>query len=54
MIWIELAILLGCIVVGARLGGMALGPVAGLGLTVFVFVFHLLPGKPAEHMFAIT
>jgi len=46
MIWIELAILLGCIVVGARLGGLALGPVAGMGLTVFVFVFRLPPGKP--------
>lgn len=46
MIWIELAILLACIVVGARLGGMALGPVAGIGLTVFVFVFRLPPGKP--------
>jgi len=46
MIWIELAILLGCIVVGARLGGMALGPVAGIGLTVFVFVLGMPPGKP--------
>jgi len=46
MIWIELAILLGCIVVGARLGGMALGPVAGIGLTVFVFVIGMPPGKP--------
>lgn len=46
MIWIELAILLGCIVIGARLGGMALGPVAGIGLTIFVFVFALPPGRP--------
>ncbi len=46
MIWIELAILLACIVVGARLGGMALGPVAGIGLTIFVFGFGLPPGSP--------
>jgi anaerobic C4-dicarboxylate transporter DcuA len=46
MIWIELAILLACIVVGARLGGLALGPVAGIGLVVFVFVFALPPGGP--------
>lgn len=46
MIWVELAILLLCIVIGARLGGMALGPIAGIGLLVFVFVFHLPPGKP--------
>lgn len=46
MVWIELAILLGCIVIGARLGGMALGPVAGIGLTIFVFVFGMPPGHP--------
>ena len=46
MIWIELAILLACILVGARLGGIALGTVAGLGLVVFVFFFGLHPGGP--------
>lgn len=40
MIWIELAILLACILVGARLGGIALGAVAGLGLVVFVFFYR--------------
>src|ERR1051325_3221878 len=48
MIWIELAILLACILAGARLGGMALGTVAGLGLAVFVFVFALPPGGPPQ------
>jgi anaerobic C4-dicarboxylate transporter DcuA len=46
MIWVELAILLGCIVVGARFGGIALGTIAGLGLVVFVFVLGLPPGGP--------
>jgi anaerobic C4-dicarboxylate transporter-like protein len=46
MIWIELLILLACIVVGARIGGIALGAVAGVGLAVFVFVFALPPGGP--------
>jgi anaerobic C4-dicarboxylate transporter DcuA len=46
LLWLELGILLGCIVVGARLGGMALGPVAGIGLAIFVFVFGLPPGSP--------
>ena len=46
MIWIELAILLTCIVIGARLGGIALGTVAGIGLTIFVFFFALPPGGP--------
>ena len=46
MIWIELCILLACILVGARLGGIALGTVAGLGLAVFVFFFAMPPGGP--------
>lgn len=46
MIWIELALLLSCILVGARLGGIALGTVAGVGLAVFVFGFGLPPGGP--------
>lgn len=46
MLWAELALLLGCIVVGARLGGMALGPVAGLGLAALVFAFREPPGAP--------
>src|ERR1044071_1342118 len=48
MIWIELIILLSCIVVGARLGGIALGTVAGIGLLVFVFFFALPPGGPPQ------
>ena len=46
MIWLELAILLACVFVGARLGGIALGTVAGIGLFVYVFVFALPPGGP--------
>jgi len=46
MIWIELCILLACILVGARLGGIALGTVAGIGLLVFVFIFALPPAGP--------
>ena len=46
MIWLELAILLACVFVGARLGGIALGAVAGIGLFVFVFLFALPPGGP--------
>jgi anaerobic C4-dicarboxylate transporter-like protein len=46
MFWIELALLLICILVGARLGGIALGAVAGIGLCVFVFLFGLPPGGP--------
>jgi len=48
MVWIELCILLACILIGARLGGIALGTVAGIGLGVFVFVFGLPPGGPPQ------
>src|SRR5215211_1899010 len=48
MIWIELIILLACIVIGARLGGIALGTVGGVGLLVFVFLFGLPPGGPPQ------
>jgi anaerobic C4-dicarboxylate transporter DcuA len=46
MLWIELLIILVCIFVGARLGGIALGAVSGIGLVVLVFIFGLPPGMP--------
>lgn len=46
MIWLELCILLACILIGARLGGIALGTVAGIGLAIFVFGFAMPPGGP--------
>ena len=46
MLWLELASLLVCILIGARVGGIGLGAVSGLGLAVFVFGFGLPPGRP--------
>jgi anaerobic C4-dicarboxylate transporter-like protein len=46
MLFVELALLLACIVIGARIGGMALGVVSGIGLTIFVFGFGMPPGSP--------
>lgn len=46
MLVIELAILLTCILVGARIGGIGLGIVSGLGLVVYVFLLGLPPGEP--------
>jgi anaerobic C4-dicarboxylate transporter DcuA len=48
MLWIEVFVLLACIVIGARLGGIGLGTVAGVGLFVFVFAFGLPPGGPPD------
>ena len=46
MIALELIIFIACIVIGARLGGIALGTIAGIGLAIFVFVFALPSGGP--------
>lgn len=43
---IELAVVLGCLVVGARVGGAGLGAVSGLGVAVLVFGFGERPGEP--------
>ena len=48
MMWVELCILLACIAIGARLGGIALGTVAGIGLVVYVFLFRMPPGGPPQ------
>lgn len=45
MFWLELALVLVCIYLGARLGGAALGTMAGLGLAVMVFVLRRTPGE---------
>lgn len=39
-------ILLVCLVVGVHYGGLGLAAVSGIGLTFFVFVVGLVPGKP--------
>ena len=46
MIWLEFAVVLACIFVGSRVGGIGLGTVAALGLALLVFVFGLPPASP--------
>ncbi|TSK05365.1 MAG: anaerobic C4-dicarboxylate transporter [Geobacter sp.] len=46
MFWLEFAVVLAAIFVGARLGGIGLGVLGGLGLAVLTFVFHLQPTAP--------
>ena len=53
MIWIELIVFLACVIIGARLGGIALGTVAGIGLLIFVFIFALPPGGPPQGVFGM-
>ncbi len=46
MLFFELGILLLAIVIGARLGGIALGTVSGIALLFFVLVLGMPPGQP--------
>jgi anaerobic C4-dicarboxylate transporter-like protein len=46
MLWIELIIFLLCIIIGARIGGIGMGTIAGIGLIIFVFVFKMPQGSP--------
>lgn len=46
MIWIELVIVLAAILIGARIGGVGLGLMGGVGLAVLTFVFGLQPTAP--------
>lgn len=43
---IQFIIVLVCILLGARAGGIGLGVFGGLGLVVLVFIFELEPGSP--------
>ncbi|WP_153125161.1 anaerobic C4-dicarboxylate transporter family protein [Peribacillus tepidiphilus] len=46
MFFIQFLILLSCIFIGARIGGVGLGVMGGVGLSIFVFVFGLQPTSP--------
>lgn len=43
---IQLLFVLACIIVGARLGGIGLGVMGGVGMAILVFVFGLEPTSP--------
>ncbi|WP_206222813.1 anaerobic C4-dicarboxylate transporter family protein [Neisseria yangbaofengii] len=46
MFFIQFAIVLLCILIGARLGGIGLGVMGGIGLTVLAFGFGMEPTSP--------
>jgi anaerobic C4-dicarboxylate transporter DcuA len=46
MLWVELAVVLGMIFVGARLGGAGLGMMGGLGVALLAFLFGERPTEP--------
>jgi len=46
MFWIEFILVLGAIFIGARLGGIGLGVMGGIGLVILTFIFGLKPTAP--------
>jgi anaerobic C4-dicarboxylate transporter DcuA len=46
VVWLELTVVLGMIFVGARLGGVGLGLMGGMGVAVLAFGFHERPTDP--------
>lgn len=54
MFWIEFAVVLVCILVGARLSGIGIGLAGGVGLVILVFGFGLRPSSaPIDVMLII-
>ena len=48
--WLQLIVVLAAIIIGARLGGIGLGVMGGLGLALLCFVFGLQPTAPPSCM----
>jgi anaerobic C4-dicarboxylate transporter len=46
MFWVQFAIVLFMLMLGARVGGVFMGMAGGLGLAVLTFLFHLTPTSP--------
>lgn len=42
----QVIVILACLLTGTRFGGIGLGLISGIGLTLLVFVFGLAPGSP--------
>lgn len=54
LFWIQFLIVLSCIFIGARLGGIGLGVMGGVGLAILVFIFDLQPtSAPIDVMLMI-
>ena len=46
MLTLEFLVIIACLLVGTRFGGMGLGLISGIGLFILSFIFGLQPGKP--------
>ena len=43
---LQALVVLSCLLLGTRFGGLGLGLISGIGLTILTFLFGLTPGKP--------
>ncbi|WP_418627492.1 anaerobic C4-dicarboxylate transporter family protein, partial [Anaerosinus sp.] len=46
MITLQLCVILACLVIGTRFGGIGLGLISGFGIFTLTFGFGMQPGKP--------
>lgn len=53
MFWIELLLVLSFIFIGARLRGVGLGIMGGLGLFIMTFFFHVKPDNPPYNVLLV-
>ena len=44
--WLQLAVVLFCLAVGGRFGGVGLGAAGGFGVSILVLGFDMQPGSP--------
>ena len=51
--WLELLVILACILMGTRVGGAGVGLWGGVGVAILVFVFREAPGAPPAAAVAI-
>ncbi|WP_257794110.1 anaerobic C4-dicarboxylate transporter family protein [Vibrio salinus] len=45
MLFVQVLLLLGCIILAAKLGGVGVGLAGGLGMVVAVYILGLAPGN---------
>ena len=45
MLTLQLCVILACLLLGTRYGGMGLGLISGIGLFILCFVFNVQPGN---------
>lgn len=46
LMFLGFIVLIACLVIGVRRGGIGLATISGIGLVFFIFVMGLKPGKP--------